>query len=173
MIFSELINRLILEHAENKNNIVEFLKDKKFINSKSKMFLYHGTRVSPENFKLRDDYNWEDSNDWGGDLPEGYLFLTTDIREAKAYGEYIIPCELINYSNIFFNVDSDNPSKVFDMDYGIDLYMPDKYYNFWEKFEQSGKSSLIIKGRNKKWTIITNIENVIPRVDLAKEFYKK
>ena len=95
----------------------------------------------------------------------------TDIKEASVYGKYIIPCELKKYDNKFFNVYNDNPSRTFDKDYGIDLYAPDEYFGFWEKFEESGKSVLIIKG-NKKWTIITNIGNVIPRTDLAKEFYK-
>ena len=164
--------REYLNENENVNiDITDFLRDKKFKNSKSKMFLYHGTSVEPSKFNLRSDYNWEDSNTWSGDLPEGYLFLTTDIKEAKAYGNYVIPCELKSYSHIYFSISSDNPSKVFDMDYGIDLYKPDKYYNFWQQFEESGKSSLIIKGLNKKWTIITDIDNVIPRIDLSIEFY--
>lgn len=158
---------------ENKNNkdIVKFLVGKKFINPKSKMFIYHGTRVKPENFVLRDDYDWEDSNSWNGDLPEGYLFLTTSIEEASAYGQYIIPCELKRYDHKWFDVGTDNPSQIFDMDYGIDLFEPEKHFGFWEKFEESGKSALIIKGKNNKWTIITDIHNVIPRIDLAKEFY--
>jgi hypothetical protein len=163
--------REYLNENVNNDDIVQFLSDKKFMNSKSKLFLYHGTSVEPSKFNLRSDYNWEDSNTWSGDLPEGYLFLTTDIKEAKAYGKYVIPCELKYYSHIFFNVNSNNPSKVFDMDYGIDLYAPKKYYNFWQKFEESGKSSLIIKGLNKKWTVITDIDNVIPRIDLATQFY--
>ena len=152
-------------------SIISFLKDKKFINSRSKMFIYHGTRISPDKFELKDNYDWSDSNTWSGDLPEGYLFLTTDIKEALSYGKYIIPCELHRYDHIFFTTNSDNPSKAFDMDYGIDLEMPKKYHNLWQQFEESGKSSLIIKGNNKKWTIITNIHNIIPRTDLAKEFY--
>lgn len=151
--------------------LAQFLRDKTFHNPRSKRFLYHGTNVVPENFKLRDDYNWEDSNTWNGDLPEGYLFLSTDINESATYGQYVIPCELKRYDNRSFKIYTNNPSNVFDMDYGIDLYTPDKYFNFWNKFEESGKSNLIIKG-NSKWTVITNIYNVIPRIDLATEFYQ-
>lgn len=156
-----------------KNNIVSFLSDKPFKNNSSKMFLYHGTKINPDVFLLRDDYDWEDSNVWSDDLPSGYLFLTTDIKEASAYGQYIIPCELKKLDHLYFNVNSDNPSVVFDKDYGIDLFKPDNYIGFWEKFEKSGKTSLIIKGYNKKWTVITPINNVIPRTDLAKEYYNK
>jgi|TARA_R110000851_G_scaffold85152_3_gene185336 hypothetical protein len=154
-------------------DIVQFTQDKAFINPKSKMFLYHGTSVSPSEFTLRDDYNFEDSNAWSGDLPEGYLFLTTDINEAVAYGQYVIPCELRKNDHVSFDVNSNNPSKAFDMDYGIDLEMPEKYHNLWGKFEDSMKNSLIIKGYNNKWTIITDINNVIPRTDLAVEFYSQ
>ena len=170
-IFKTEANTTEEVYESNTNDIKLFLSDKKFINPHSKMFLYHGTNKLPKDFILRHDYEWQDSNTWSGDLPEGYLFLTTSIKEAQAYGMYIIPCELKKYSHISFKVDSDNPSRVFDMDYGIDLYIPDKYFNFWKKFEESGKSSLIIKGNNK-WTIITDIDNIIPRTDLATDFYK-
>lgn len=156
---------------ENVNmDLSGFLSGKKFTNPKSKQFLYHGTSIQPEKFNLRDDYDFEDSNTWSGDLPEGYLFLTTNLKEAKAYGQYVIPCELKRYDNKTFNVNSNNPSQIFDKDYGIDLYKNDKYYGFWEKFEESGKSVLIIKGTDR-WLLITNIGNVIPRTDLAIEFY--
>lgn len=158
------------EEINTPKDLTNFLSDKKFINPKSKQFLYHGTTISPENFNLRDDYDWEDSNVWSGDLPEGYLFLTTNLNEAKAYGQYVIPCELKRYDNKYFNVNANNPSQIFDKDYGIDLYMPDKYVGFWDKFEESGKSVLIIKGTDR-WTVITNIDNIIPRVDLAIEYY--
>lgn len=155
------------------HDLVEFLTDKKKVNSKSKIFLYHGTKIHPNDFTLRDDYEWEDSNGWSGDLPEGYLFLSTDIIEASSYGKYIIPCELKKYDNKSFSVNSDNPSKIFDQDYGIDLFKPEKYFGFWEKFENSMKRVLIIKGYNKKWTVITDIDNVIPRTDLAIEFLER
>jgi hypothetical protein len=169
----QFIKNAIFEQLNEQKieTLVEFLSDKKFKNPRSKMFLYHGTRTPPERFNLRDDYDWEESNVWSGDLPEGYLFLTTDIKEAKAYGKYVIPCELYRYDSKKFNVKSFNPSRDFDMDYGIDLYAPDKYYGFWEKFQDSGKSSLVITGYNGKSTVITEIQNVIPRTDLASEFY--
>lgn len=154
-----------------KKDIESFLIGKDFINTESKRFLYHGTGKSPKDFSLRDDYDYEDSNVWSGDLPEGYLFLTTDINESKAYGQYVIPFELKRYNHITFEIDGNNPSQIFDRDYGIDLYKNDKYYGFWEKFEDSMKSVLIIKGYDKM-TLITGVDNVIPRIDLATEFYK-
>lgn len=150
--------------------IETFLKEKKFVNPESKSFLYHGTKVSPDIFVLRDDYDGEDSNVWSGDLPEGYLFLTSSLEEARAYGRFIIPCELKDYDNITFKTYADSPSQVFDKDYGIDLFKNDEEYRFWEKFEESGKSVLIIQGKNKM-TVITGVSNVIPRTDLAVEFY--
>lgn len=164
------VGELLCEGAVG--DIKKFLSDKKFTNPRSKMFLYHGTKISPDKFVLRDDYNGEDSNVWSGDLPEGYLFLTTSLEEALGYGRYIIPCELKRYDHIGFEVSANNPSQIFDMDYGIDLDLPDEYFGFWKKFEDSGKSTLVIKGTNKKWTIITDVGNVIPRTDLAMEFYK-
>lgn len=162
---------------DTKTDMVSFLSDKKFINPRSKQFLFHGTSISPDKFELRGDYDWEDSNTWGGDLPEGFLFLSTDITEANHYGQYIIPCELEKYDHRFFKLDINdgnynNPSKAFDDDYGISVVnTTSTHYGFWEDFQESGKSSLIIKGSNR-WTVITYIENVIPRVDLSKEFYK-
>lgn len=166
----KIIREYLNEEIDTQKDLSEFLSDKKFINPNSKLFLYHGTKIPPEKFKLRDDYNWDDSHGWSGDLPEGYLFLTTNINEAKSYGQYVIPCELKRYDNKYFKVNANNPSQIFDKDYGIDLYMPDKYFGFWEKFEESGKRVLIIKGTDR-WTVITDIENVIPRTDLAFEFY--
>ena len=162
-----------LKHFLNENiksKLPDFLLDKPFINQKSKQFLYHGTNKSPDKFILSDYYELEDSNTWSADLPDGVLFLTTSLEEAKAYGQYIIPCELEKYDSKTFIVDSNKPSIIFDRDYGIDLYKNDKYYGFWEKFENSGKPVLVIKGTDRS-TIITYTENVIPRIDLAKEFY--
>jgi len=154
-----------------REKIDKFLLHKKFKNTKSRRFLYHGTSVSPKKFNLKyDDYDFEYSNTWSGDLPDGCLFLTTNLKEAEAYGQYIIPCELINYDSKIFNVNSNSPSIIFDRDYGIDLYKNDKYFGFWEKFEESGKNVLVIKGTDRS-TIITYVENVIPRTDLAVQFY--
>ncbi|MCK9446541.1 hypothetical protein M0Q50_06700 [bacterium] len=162
--FNQFINESL------NSDIKTFLTGKNFINSKSKNFFYHGTKIPPDKFILRDDYNGEDSKGWSGELPEGYLFLTTSLEEAKAYGQYIIPCELKRTDHITFTINADNPSQIFDRDYGIDLYMNDEHYGFWEKFEDSMKSVLIIKG-TKRMTLITDISNVIPRTDLAIEFY--
>lgn len=154
------------------SDIKSFLKGKTFHNKKSKMFLYHGTDIHPRDFILNSEYEGEDSEDWYDYLPLGFIFLSTSIKEATAYGQYIIPCELSYYDHISFKVNTDNPSRAFDMDYGIDLFKPDVQHNYWIKFEDSGKSVLIIKG-NKKSTYITDYSNVIPRTDLAQEFYKK
>lgn len=112
------INEFKLQLESIYTDIKNFITDKKFINPKSKNFFYHGTKISPDKFVLRHDYNGEDSSGWSGDL-----------------------------------------------------YMNDEHFGFWEKFEDSMKSVLIIKG-TKRMTIITDIDNVIPRIDLAKEFYK-
>ena len=45
-------------------------------------------------------------------------------------------------------------------------------FNFWDKYEGSGKSCLAIKGIGKT-TIISYIDNIIPRTDLAIEYYAK
>jgi hypothetical protein len=151
--------------------IVDFLSDKQFINPNSKTFLFHGTHKSPSEFELKDDYEYNDKEyQYSGDLPEGYIFLTTSIKEASSYGIYVIPFELKKYDNITFKVDG-YPSQVFDRDYGIDLYSNNEYYGFWEKFEDSGKNVLIISGYDRS-TIITDIYNVIPRTDISIEYYK-
>ena len=164
-----LIKKLLRERL-NSRGIVDFLRGKDFKNTNSETFLYHGTSIPPSNFNLRDDYEWEDSSDWSGDLPYDHLFLTTDINEALAYGQYIIPCELSDYDCASFRVYDDAPSQVFDKDYGIDLYKLDEPLDLWGKYEDSGKSCLAVKG-NSSTTIISYISNIIPRVDLAIEFY--
>jgi hypothetical protein len=151
----------------------QFLSNKPFINPKSKTFLYHGTDKNPNDFTLRDEYEWEDSHVWGGDLPNGTLFLTTSIKEASAYGRYVIPVELRRNDSLIFKLDVDNPSQIFDDDYGISVvnkYAKYGQYSFWDKFENSGKSNLVLKGTDKS-TVITYTDNVIPRIDLAKVFY--
>lgn len=163
----EFINNTVKQflNEDKDNGLKSFLLNKDFINPKTKMFIYHGTKTPPDKFILRNDYNGDDSTWWDIQMPDGYFFLTTDINEAKIYGKYIIPCELKRYDHKYFEVNSNNPSKVFDEDYD------NNYFGFWEKFIDSRKSVLIIKGLNNKWTIITNVDNVIPRTDLAKEFY--
>ena len=146
--------------------LIDFLKDKEKVNPRSKLFLYHGTNVIPKDFKIKDEYEGEDQSGHGVEIPLGYLFLTTDVKEASAYGKYIIPRELKYTDHISFTINRNNPSQVFDNDYdGI------TNFNMWGKFDESGKSVLIIKGNRKKWTVITYGNNVIPRTDLAQEFY--
>lgn len=170
----EKINTIVEAYINERLNdgLESFLEDKPFVNGKTQRFLYHGTSKKPDEFKLRDDYDFEDSHEWSGELPSGVLFLTTDLKEALAHGRYVIPCELKNYSTISFKVYSDNPSREFDKDYGIDLYTPDEYVGYYDKFLDSGKDVLEIKNHRGKATIITYIENIIPRIDLAREFYK-
>lgn len=49
------------ENENTEKDLKAFLSDKKFINQRSKQFLYHGTKISPYKFNLRDDYDFEDS----------------------------------------------------------------------------------------------------------------
>lgn len=170
IIITENHYKRVLKESKN-DEFINFLNNKTFNNKRSKRFLFHGTNVLPSKFQLRDDYDFSDSNEWSGDLPEGMLFLSTSHVESSYYGRYIIPCELHRYDSLKFKVGGNNPSKVFDMDYGIDLYSPKKFRNFFGRFEQSGKSNLVISG-DEKSTIITSIWNVIPRTDLAIEFYE-
>jgi len=142
-----------------------FLKRQKFVNSRSKGFLYHGTNVRPDKFDLRDDWEGDSGNVYDTDLPEGYLFLTDDLKEAQAYGKYVIPCELRYYSKVTVKVNSNAPSREFDDD-----FMGYSEYGMWTKFVNSDKAVLEVKGYGKS-TFITDVSNVIPRVDLAKQFY--
>lgn len=165
------IQDFLNENKSNKVNqeIINFLKNKEFKNKASKRFLYHGTNVKPNDFILDGDYY--ETSDYDEYLPYDHLFLSNNILESSSYGKYIIPCELDKYDHITFDVDGNNPSRAFDMDYGIDTYAPDEYHNYWQKYEESGKHCLIIKGYKGKSTIITPIWNVNPRIDLANEFY--
>jgi hypothetical protein len=165
-IIESVIQEFINEQARNSSELPNFLKDKEFVNKQSKQFLYHGTSVHPDNFKLDDDWEGDSGNVYDTDLPEGYLFLTNDLREARAYGQYVIPCELKQYDTFTFKVDSDAPSRVFDDDFsgygGLGI---------WSKFSNESTASVLeVKGYGKS-TFITYDNNVIPRVDLAKEFY--
>lgn len=148
-------------------SIVEYLVDKPFTNKRSKFYLYHGTSVNPSEFSLQDDWDGENGNVYETDLPEGYLFLTNDINEAKAYGRYIIPCEMKRNDKLVVKVDSNAPSVDFDDDFsGFGDY------GMWSRFMDSVKSILEVKGYRKS-TYVTDINNVIPRVDLAIDFYKE
>ena len=160
------ILRSILEAASS--DIVDFLKDKEKTNKRTKQFLYHGTSVKPSEFTLKDDWSGDSGNTYENDLPEGYLFLTDDIKEAYAYGTYVIPCELKRYDKLTFKVDSTSPSREFDDDYS-------GYgeRGMWSKFANDSMASVLKVQGIGKATYITSVDNVIPRADLAKEFYKK
>lgn len=165
------LRSLILEankYEQERADFVEFVSDKKFTNARSKKYIWHGTSVHPSAFKLLDDYDGDSGNVYHTDLPEGYLFLTDDMREANVYGSYLIPCELKRWDSIKIKVKSNAPSVEFDEDfmgYGGE-------YRIWERFFNSGKSVLEVRGYDKT-TFVTSVENVIPRTDLATEFYKK
>jgi len=154
--------------AEKPTSISKFLEDKKFKNKRSKEFLFHGTKISPDKFELKDDWDGDSGNVYDADMPEGYLYLTNNVKEAKAYGEYIIPCELKDNSKLTIKVNSDAPSREFDDDFSYGTHG-----GMWVKFQDSGKATLEIKGNQGKSTFITDFSNVIPRTDLAKEFYNK
>lgn len=156
----------IKEYLNNNSNIVEYLKDKPFAKSGSKFYLYHGTSVNPNEFSLSDDWDGDSGNVYEADVPEGYLYLTNDIQEAKCYGQYIIPCEFVRNDKLVIKVDSNAPSIEFDDDYS-----GYGQYGMWTRFMDSTKSILEVKGYNKS-TYITDVNNVLPRVDLAIDFYK-
>jgi hypothetical protein len=90
-------------------------------NTKFKSFLYHGTNVKPEDFIIDDDYNASVEKGNGAyilDIPDGYLFLSDDIKESEGYGRYIIPCEIeTQYYKVVKFKNCNNPSIIFDEDY--------------------------------------------------------
>lgn len=172
MNLKKIIKPILIKHIIKENefqktriNYIEFLKNKKFANKNSKQFLFHGTNESPLTFKLIEDWDGDSGNRYDTDLPEGYLFLTNDTKEANAYGQYLIPCELKDNTVLTFKVKSDNPSREFDDDFSG--YAG---YGMWVKFHNNDKAVLEVRGFNKS-TFITDVENVIPRIDLAIEFY--
>lgn len=152
--------------VQERKRLSDFLKDKPFINNNMDKFLYHGTKINPKDFKLEDDWEEDSGNIYEADVPEGYLYTTDDMREANAYGYYIIPCEFKYNDTLTLKVNSDAPSRVFDDDFSGYSTL-----GLWSKFMDSGKSVLEIKGHGKS-TFITNDSNIIPRIDLAEEFYK-
>ena len=154
-------------------SIVEFLSDKPLTvdNTKLKGFFYHGTNVHPSKFEIDEDYcaSEETGNDMAFecDLPDGVLFLTNSIKEAKAHGKYIIPCELKVDDLLKYDVDTDNPSYTFDDDfsgYGT-LGMYSEFVNGEKIYDV-----LQVKGYNKS-TFIAFLNVIVPRTDLAIEFY--
>lgn len=162
--------RNLLNEALNVNSFKEFIasKPRKVTGTKIKGFLYHGTSVHPKEFNFTDDYDYEKGgNAYMSDVPPGVIFLTTDINEAKAYGQYVIPCEVKIGRYCVFEFNADNPSQIFDKDYdGI------TNFNMFGKFQDEGYEALQVKGYNKS-TFITYSNLVVPRTDLAQEFYDR
>ena len=148
-----------------KGDMSSFLADKPKRVKGGKLFLYHGTKVDPRKFELKDDWDGDNGNVYEADIPEGYLFLSNSFAESHFYGRYVIPCELRYSKRLTVKVDSDNPSKEFDDDfsgYGK--------YGMFTKFTNGDYDVLEIKGTGKS-TFLTSIDNVVPRTDLAAEFY--
>jgi len=154
-------------------SIEEFLSDKPLIvkNTKYKGFLFHGTNTHPSKFELRDDYctNDETGNDmtFECDLPEGMLFLTNDIREAKHHGKYIIPCEVQVDDMKVYEIETNNPSQIWDDD-----FMGYEGYGMYSTMMNEAYDMIEIRGYDKStFVAFTNV--VVPRTDLATEYYNK
>jgi hypothetical protein len=149
----------------NGKDMAAFLFDKKPVVRGNHTFLYHGTRVHPLEFSLVDDWDGNSGNVYDTDLPEGFLFLTDSFQEASFYGRYVIPCELKYTKRLVIKVASENPSREFDDDfsgYGK--------HGMFTKFINGNYDVLEVKGLHKS-TFLTSVDNVIPRTDLAAEFY--
>lgn len=165
MNLRETINHLI---QLDENTIKDFVTDKQLIvkGGKIKGFLFHGTAIHPKDFELSEDYEDDGSgNTYVADLPEGVVFLTNDFREAQAYGQYVIPCELKAKRVKTFKVNTTNPSEAFDDDFSGfgNLAM-------YSTFVNGGYDALEVQGATKS-TFITYPEMVVPRTDLAITFY--
>lgn len=108
--------------------------------------LYHGTNADPDTFELDPDLPWREApgNTWDFDLPDGFLFLTDDPREAKAYGRNVIEFEADPRDVMTVRVDSENPSREFDEDYNYG-----SEHNIWSRFQDSTKSILAVAGHGK------------------------
>lgn len=158
-------------YESHSQSIKDFVSDKPHTVKKTKYkgFLFHGTSVRPSQFELRDDYdaNEEEGNGmtFETDLPEGMLFLTNDIREASHHGRYIIPCEVKVDDMKVYKIDTDNPSQVWDDD-----YMGYEGYGMYSAMMNEAYDMVEVRGRNKStFVAFTNV--VVPRTDLAIEFY--
>lgn len=158
---SNTSNKSLGEFLSNKSLNV---KDTKFSG-----FLYHSTNVHPSKFKLDLDYDASvevgNENTYECDIPPGVLFLTNDIREAKSYGRYIIPCEVKIDSYKVFEVDTDNPSCVFDDD-----FMGYGGYGMYSTLMNEAYDMIEVRGRSKS-TFVVLLDVIIPRTDLAMEYY--
>ena len=156
----------------NDSDIKQYIQEKGYKpnTDKYKKFLYHGTYKNPNDFKLDPDLDWVDvvgNGSWDFDMPDGVLFLSNSILEAKVYGSYIIPFELDTDDILTIKVDSDNPSNLFDEDYNYGTK-----YNLYQRFTDEAEC-LEIKGNTKSTFICYIGSSLIPRLDIAKEFYNK
>ncbi len=158
-----------------KFRLFESNKDGQYVGIKanSKVYphlLYHGTTKELDEFYLDDNLDYEeiDGNGvWDIDMPSGYLFLTNDINEARAYGHHVIPFEITEGQILTIEVDGNAPSRTFDDDYNYGTE-----YELWQKFTNGDEiySCLEVKSYNKS-TFICAINAITPRMDLAKEYY--
>lgn len=153
--------------------IRDFLSDKTLIVKKTKYkgFLYHGTNVKPSEFELDEDYDANkelgNGHTFEVDLPEGMIFLTNDIKEANYYGKYIIPCEVKINDMKIYKVDTNNPSVAWDDD-----YMGYGEHGMYSTMMNEGYDMVEVRGYDKS-TFVAFVNVVIPRTDLATEFYNK
>jgi len=141
-------------------------KTKKYPN-----FIYHATYKDLDKFYLDPDLDYEeiDGNGvWDIDMPSGYIFLTNNINEAKKYGRYVIPFELDTKDIFTIKVDSDAPSIAFDDDFNYG-----SKYNMWQRFQDTTDICLEVKGLNSSTFVCYISDLLIPRIDIAKEFYEK
>jgi len=119
--------------------------------------LFYGTKEGFDGFD-EDFERTEETSPWDFDLPEGMVFLTTDPKEARHYGSYIVPVYLRSKKKDIrtVKVASWNPSGVFDDNYsygGIDMS--------WD-----GYNALEVRGTGKStYVAYPNISE--PDLDLA------
>jgi hypothetical protein len=109
--------------------------------------LYHGTRSDFKGFDPNFDYENAMTHTRDYETPEGMVFLTTDKREASAYGPKVVPVELKGKKILTVKTESDAPSRVFDDDYNGAAKM-------WREFQDGAYDALEIKGPNKS-TFVT------------------
>ncbi len=126
----------------------------KFTKSKIKEVLYHGTNTDPSTFELSNDFE-RTTSVYDFDLPDGFVFLTNSLAEAKCYGQFAIPVRILSRKVMTFKVNNNAPSREFDDDFNdIRGFM-------FSKFVNSSCDVLEIKGYEKS-TFLTYPELVFP-----------
>ena len=160
--------RYIKLFEQFKKDIKQFIEENNIeCNGVYPNFLYHATDKKLDDFFLDEDLEWEDvdgNGSWDIDMPSGFLFLTTDINEAKYYARHIIPFELTSDEIYVHKTYSNQPSIDFDNDYNYSGVI-------WRKFDDSFANSLEMRGLHKS-TFISKISVLRPRIDIAKQFYE-